>query len=144
MKRVNAALPAGFAANNLAHPHLETMLVMDPTEAIHAELIFETFDRYFYMLERKDLNGGVAYQIMHNNDELFMTGFSAAEASVNFLVDTDEILTNCGVVPNLFSFFVGQPNKGILDDQQFIDKYAALEEEREAQANQSGGRYYIE
>ena len=143
MALANSILPRGFRAMRLIQPHLPTMLAMDPTEAIHSELIFETFERYFSFLERKDLNGGIAYQIMHNNNELFLEGLPVADNSVQFLVEVDEILSKTGNVPTLFSYFVGQPKKTVLEDVGLLHSFASQEEDRESAAMVNGGRYDV-
>ena len=43
---VNMQMPESLR-QDLQYPHLPTMMLTDPTEAIHSELILETFNRYF-------------------------------------------------------------------------------------------------
>lgn len=141
MQYVNMLLPAQFQKNPLPYPHLETMLSSDPTEAIHSELILEFFERYFYTLERKDLNGAIAYQIMHNNHALF-TDHPLAQSTVKFLIEMDELYSSIGERPALFSFWVGQPKKSVLNRSELLQKWENEEQSREERAAQNGGRYY--
>ncbi len=141
MLRINAALPSGFRKDPLHYPDMYEMVRQDPTEAIHAELILPLFERFFYPVERKDLNGGIAYQIMHNNHELFVEGMRIADESVQFLLELDELSGVCQQFPPLFSFFVGRPRKVLFDDIELLSRYAAEEVEREQRAAARGGIY---
>ena len=60
MQAVNGILKGDLRAEPFVHPDLAGMIHCDPTEAIHSELIFKMFYRYFYPLERKDMYGGIA------------------------------------------------------------------------------------
>ena len=144
MQRINRMIPKGFRAEPLNHPHLETMLAVDPTEAIHSELILLLFNRYFYCLERKDLYGGFAYQIMHNNHELFLHEIELAGKSVAFLMDADELAGATGATPPLFSYFVGRPKKIVFDEThaEKLNYFADEEIVRERKASELGGKYY--
>ena len=143
MQEINALLPAQFCKKPFLHPDLQAMLASDPTEAIHSELIFETFDRYFYSLERKDFNGAIAYQIMHNNYELFMEHIANSNETVQFLLECDELSSEYGQVPPLFSFFIGRPRKSALGAANSAQLTAWTQEEleRETLATNAGGRY---
>src|SRR5262245_24596989 len=57
---VNIELPAHLRAD-LRYPHLPTMLVTDPSEAVHSELIEITMGRYFDIRYRRTLGGAIAY-----------------------------------------------------------------------------------
>jgi SAM-dependent methyltransferase len=140
IKKINDFIPFGLRNENLNKPHLQTMLVDDPTEAIHSELILDNFYRYFNCIERKDLNGGIAYQIMFNNNELY-TNTSESDFWVNKLIELDELATNLNLVPPLFSFFIGYPNKKILLNNDFINSRLLLEEQSEKKAAENNGIY---
>ena len=64
----NSKLPKNFQ-NNLIYPHLPTMLVTDPSEAIHSELLEEVLKSYFD-LDFTMLGGGVAYEIISHNENI--------------------------------------------------------------------------
>lgn len=51
----------------MQYPHLATMLAADPTEAVHSELILDTFERYFGTEEMVELGGGLAYLTLTHN-----------------------------------------------------------------------------
>lgn len=143
MEQVNTLLGPQFCAVPFNHPSLDAMLAADPTEAIHSELILETFARYFYTLERRDLNGGIAYQIMHNNHELFLEGIKSARQCVEFLLEVDELGSEFAEIPPLFSFFIGRPKKALFTafGEARLAEWTREEAEREAAAAKNGGRY---
>ena len=141
MESVNALLRPEFVKSPFHYPDLPAMLQADPTEAIHSELILETFQQFFYELERKDLGGGIAYQIMHNNAPLYERRLQAAGSAVQDLLTADELLTEIAQVPNLFSFYVGRPRKALLADDAHVQALQRAENEREDRAKQNGGAY---
>ena len=68
-----------WAVNNELPEHLRNpwatrtliMLQVDPTEAIHSELIVETLHRYFHVQRFGALGGAIAYPILTHNERLF-------------------------------------------------------------------------
>ena len=64
----NLKLPKNFQ-NNLIYPHLPTMLVTDPSEAIHSELL-EGVLKFYFDLDFTMLGGGVAYEIISHNENI--------------------------------------------------------------------------
>lgn len=146
MQRINEMLPLGFQAEPFTYPDVEAMIAADPTEAIHSELSLTCFERYFTYLERKDVYGGIAYQLMHNNHELHTRGVSTAERSVQFLLACDELAGATGAAPLLFSYYVGSPKKKVFESPQreLVERYVKEEIAREAEAALHGGRYYME
>ena len=67
--RVNQSMPVE-AQQVMTYPHLPTMMVGDPTEAVHSELILPTMERYFRIEHRHDLGGGVAYLLLTHDQAL--------------------------------------------------------------------------
>jgi SAM-dependent methyltransferase len=143
MRIVNERLPKHLRHPGLVAGHLETMLASDPTEAIHSELVVEMFERYFIPIERKDLGGPIAYQIMHDNPGLLEIGNRVAESYVEGILGVDELCTYVGHIPTFFSFFVGRPRKSILNDQARLSAWTAEELRREEESARHGGRYEI-
>jgi SAM-dependent methyltransferase len=143
MEEINQILPDGFRASPFIHPCLTSMLAADPTEAIHSELVMPMFYRYFYPLERRDLNGGIAYQIMHNNRELFLNKIALATECVKFLLEADEVYSNFELVPPLFSFFIGRPKKELFapNKKDLLNEWKEEETKREQSALKNGGIY---
>jgi len=142
MASINSRLPRNMRRKPFLAPHLPTILHMDPTEAIHSELVLPMFERYFYTVERKDLNGAIAYQIMHNNPALVRDQNSESLKCVELLLELDQLYSSILDFPTLFSFFVGKPRKELLKDEVLMRKFLAEEEARENTAKAQGGLYY--
>ena len=47
------------------------MLVTDPSEAVHSELILATLGRYFELRHLRHLGGPIAYELLNSNDGFF-------------------------------------------------------------------------
>ena len=81
--RVNQQLPERLR-QKLVYPHLPTMLVTDPTEAVHSELTLAVTRRYFDLDEYRSVGGAIAYPLLTHNQAMaaaplsFNIGGSAA------------------------------------------------------------------
>jgi SAM-dependent methyltransferase len=137
---VNLELPEAFRAT-LGYPHLPTMLVTDPTEAVHSELARDVVGRYFEPRHERALGGAVAYQLLTFNEALFGCDDAERDRWVSHVVRRDEELTDAGAVPTLFSYLLAQPRPGPLDPQA-LASWSADEEQRERTAAAHGGVYY--
>jgi hypothetical protein len=67
---VNERLPIALQAE-LHYPHLPAMLIGDPTEAVHSELIRPVMSRYFELEIDRPLGGALAYPLLTFNDGFF-------------------------------------------------------------------------
>jgi SAM-dependent methyltransferase len=140
---VNRQLPASLR-QDLRYPHLPTMLATDPTEAVHSELILDTFHRYFTVGELTPLGGAIAYPLLTHNTRLFDAA-DPAEQSVwldRILAADDRFLAG-HPDSSLFAYFSGTPDKSVLDQGDRLAKWEAEEEEREQRAAANGGEYYV-
>ena len=72
--RVNRRLPPAVRKQRLRRALLPYMLHVDPTEAIHSELILAMVARYFDIFERHDTGGGIAYELLTHNPPLHARG----------------------------------------------------------------------
>lgn len=144
MAYINSRLPRNLRRTPFNPPHLPTMMHLDPTEAIHSELVIPIFERYFLTLERKDLNGAIAYQIMHNNPALVSDQSPESLKCVELLLELDQLYSSISNFPTLFSFFVGKPRKDLLKNDLLLRKFKAEEESRETKAASCGGIYYTD
>jgi SAM-dependent methyltransferase len=137
----NEQLPVGYR-QDLTYPHLPTMLVTDPTEAIHAELILPVLRRYFSFEYFRALGGGIAYPVLTFNKGVF-DGTDAAKAAIAQVLATDEAYTDADPERNtLFAYIIAQPRKPVLSDAAQLASWTSAEEERERGAAANGGRYY--
>ena len=80
---------------------------VEPSEAIHSDLILPLIPKYFDIVYQRNLNGGIAYQILHNNiDEFEDTGNPESEKWLDYLLKYDVKLTEEDKVPVLFWYGV--------------------------------------
>ena len=141
IKQINQKLPKSFRKERLDYPHLPTMLLTDPTEAIHAPLIFQTISRYFDMIHRGDSGGGIAYTILTHNPNLEILPAQQRDALIGKVLKLDEQLTNDDSVPVLFSYFVARVNKQKLRKTSTLALYQLQENIRELFAKLRFGAY---
>jgi SAM-dependent methyltransferase len=140
----NEALPAHLR-NDLLYPHLPTMLVSDPTEAIHAELILPTLRRYFEIDHFRALGGGVAYPVLTFNKAIFAKPETEPEvaAAIEQVLAADAAYTDADPeTTTLFGYVIARPRKQALSDAAQLAGWTAAEEDRERRAGAEGGRYY--
>lgn len=138
----NEALPARFR-HQLVYPHLPTMLVTDPTEAIHAELIMPVLRRYFDVDHFSALGGGVAYPVLTFNEAVFARPEEEVAAAVAQVLAADAAYTDADPEGRtLFGYVIARPRKAALTDRDQLAAWTAEEDERERRAVADGGRYY--
>lgn len=137
----NSKLPDFFRHKSLRYPHLPTMLATDPTEAIHSDAIIPTMERYFKIIDRTDINGGLAYMLLTHNPAIPSIKPKMRKKLVTQILQRDNELTDNGQVPPLFSYFIAQPNKKILKDSAQIKAYQQEENAREQYATEHLGCY---
>ena len=108
MLSINSDLPEKLRTKNLLRPPLENFRI-EPTEAIHSDLVIPTFKKYFDIVFERNMNGGIAYQILWNNISEFEKNDEDSINWLNFLLEKDVEFTNNGKVPVLFWYGVGTP-----------------------------------
>jgi len=143
IKTVNNHLPRLIRNERLQYPDLPTMLDTDPTEAIHSDLIISTLQRYFKLIERNDVNGGLAYMLLTHNNKIKRLKLSVRKKWVTTILKLDQQLTTKGVVPPLFSYFIAQPTKASLKQTKLNKYYQKIEDNRELQATKYLGCYTL-
>ena len=110
MLEVMSDLPEKFRTKaKFLRPPLANFRV-EPSEAIHSDLILPLIPKYFDIVYQRNLNGGVAYQILHNNiDEFNDTSNSESVKWLEYLLQRDLQFTENGKVPVLFWYGVCTP-----------------------------------
>jgi len=108
MLSINSDLPERLRSKNLLRPPLENFRI-EPTEAIHSDLVISSFKKYFDMVFERNMNGGIAYQILWNNISEFEKNDEESSKWLNFILEKDIEFTNNEKVPVLFWYGVGQP-----------------------------------
>ena len=140
---MNRELPASLR-QDLRYPHLPTMLATDPTEAIHSELILDTFRRYFTVGELTPLGGAIAYPLLTHNTRLFEAADPAEQSAwVERILEADDRFLAGTPDSSLFAYFSGTPDKSVLDQADRLSAWRTEEDEREQRAAANGGEYYV-
>lgn len=137
----NNKLPQHLRNKKLYYPEIPTMIKEDPSEAIHPDLLFPTLDRYFDIVERNDVGGGIAYMIITHNDALRDAEETEIETQLKQILKWDEEYYQSGLTPPMFSFFVAQPKKKILKNKKQIALWQQEENQREDWASNHLGTY---
>ena len=140
---LNKQLPEYIRHGNLHYPHLPTMLVSDPTEAIHSALIIPTMTNYFKLIEKNDTNGGLAYMLLTHNKKIKNLHPKLRKYWVKQILLQDNYLTNMREVPVMFSYFIAKPNKKILKNRHLLTQLRQIEESRENKAADRLGTYSL-
>lgn len=139
---INKLLPKATKQEPLCYPHLPTMLVQDPTEAIHSELIIKIVSRYFDIVERHNIGGGIAYPLLTHNPKLKRVKTDIIDASIDSILKFDNIFTKLHFIPSMFSYFIAKPNIKALENIKLIKYYQRNEKLREKKAENFGNIYY--
>jgi SAM-dependent methyltransferase len=141
IRRANRVLPPSLRRPRLRRPHLATMLVTDPTEAIHSSLILDTVARYFDIVERHDAGGGIAYELLSRNPPLARASPQHRDPHIERVLALDLEATRAGKVPPLFSYFIARPRKRVLKDEARLAYWQRAEAESERVAERRRGVY---
>ena len=137
----NNQLPVEARAQ-LSYPHLPTMLVTDPTEAVHSELILETLHRYFESPVVRPLGGAIAYPILTHNTNVHALSELDRRGFMPQLLALDEQESARSAESSLFAFLISRPLPFMQHDEAALRRWTEDEEVRETHAQHSGGEYY--
>ena len=110
MIQINSDLPGHLRSKNHLRPPLENFRI-EPTEAIHSDLVRPTFEKYFDIVYERELNGGIAYQILWNNIEKFDSDDHESKKWLEYILENDQKLSSEGKIPALFWYGVGKPKQ---------------------------------
>ena len=139
---VNQGLPNSLR-QDMRYPSIPTMLIIDPTEAIHSELILDTFRRYFVVEELTPLGGAIAYPLLTHNRAMFEETDSGAQARwIQWVLEADDRFLEVHPNSSLFAYFAGRPNKAVLRREHQLAQWENEESARERRAQENGGEYY--
>ncbi|MBP7859923.1 class I SAM-dependent methyltransferase [Patescibacteria group bacterium] len=125
--KINNSLPESIKHDSLYYPHLPTMMVTDPTEGIHANLIIPNLKKYFKILEQNDTNGSIAYLLLTHNKKVSKLKNPEKFKLIKKIIDEDKKLTKSENLPIMFSYFIAKPNKKIISNN-FRNQYFQLTE----------------
>jgi SAM-dependent methyltransferase len=140
--KINRELPASLR-QDMAYPPIPVMLQVDPTEAIHSELILETFHRYFVEREFTPLGGALAYPLLTHNHAMFRARDDEARArSIQRILEADDQFLREHPDSTLFAYFAGTPDKSVLERSDLLEGWREQEVLREARVVEESGYYY--
>jgi SAM-dependent methyltransferase len=140
MHETNERLDPQFR-QHLRHSHVPTMIALDPTEAIHSELIMPTMRRYFDLPHEAYLGGGVAYEILSRN-AAFHDPERDVTAETLAVLDADAAFRAVDPTTNsLFAYVIATPHRHEHDPAQ-LASWTAEEAARESLAAHGAARYY--
>jgi SAM-dependent methyltransferase len=139
---LNGQLPESLR-QTLTYPAVPVMLILDPTEAVHSELIVETFHRYFSEAQFTPLGGAIAYPLLTHNAQMWNTTDVKEQARcIDQILEADDQFLREHPESSLFAYFAGQPKKDVLQQRDLLDEWSAQEIQREQRARENGGEYY--
>jgi hypothetical protein len=126
------------------YPLLPLYLEVDPTEAVHSELIVETLRRYFHVDEFVPLGGALAYPVLTHNERLFSdaVGSDERERWGQYVLGRDAEYLAENPQSSLFAYLTAHPAKDVLSNREALAAWESAEDSREARAAENGGRYY--
>jgi ubiquinone/menaquinone biosynthesis C-methylase UbiE len=110
-KKINSRLPKTIKKDKLDYPHLPTMMVTDPTEAIHSGMIMEAVKKYFDFIHLKFVGGGVAYTLLSQNPKLDKLKTKEAEKIIEKVLNIDHKYTKQGLMADMFTYFIATQKK---------------------------------
>jgi ubiquinone/menaquinone biosynthesis C-methylase UbiE len=125
---VNNSLPKSIRKEPLSYPHLPTMMVMDPSEAIHSDLILESVGRYFDIIEQHNISGMIAYNLLSLNPKLRR---GQQNKSIERIIEADKQAFAAKQIQPLFTYMVVKPNKQILTQTKKVKLWQLAENLRE-------------
>lgn len=109
MLEVLADMPERFRTSHSLRPTLANFRV-EPSEAIHSDLVIPIFKKYFDVVYERNMNGGIAYPILWNNISNFENNkYPDSRKWLNYILEKDFEMTKNGKVPVLFWYGVGKP-----------------------------------
>ena len=138
---VNSQLPKDLQAD-LQYPHLPTMMIDDPSEAIHSELFLEVKKRYFDFVYEKKIGGAIAYPLLTFNKKIFSAQTDYSSKYVMNILQEDANDTDLYPGDSLFSFVIARVKDLKSITQPLLDQWTIEEDRRESQAITNGGLYY--
>jgi SAM-dependent methyltransferase len=136
---LNNKLPEN-SRQDLIYPHLKTMLVTDPTEAIHSELILDILDFHFEHEFIRPLGGALAYPLLTHNQKFHALADKEKEKIATEILLADSNYTANNVRRSFFAFILSFPKSDLNENE--ILKRIEEEKRREKMASINGGLYY--
>lgn len=138
---LNRTLPATLR-QRMKYPHLATMMHVDPTEAIHSELIVTYLNRYFYIVDHKHAGGALAYVILTHNANFARATSQEQQPWLEHIMNADGSFLQRYPHISLFDYVLARPNKNVLMQTAQLALWEEEERSREERAKKNQGVYY--
>jgi SAM-dependent methyltransferase len=138
---LNQTLPE-HVRQTMSYPHLPTMLVTDPSEAVHAELILPVMRRYFDFDFFKPVGGAVAYLLLTHNEAIQKAPKKDVTKTVKAIMQADDEYHETHPEHTMFAYWAGRPRKAELQNEKKLRDFQKEEDEREKLAKKRDGHYY--
>ena len=111
MKKINNQLPSKFRTQHNLRSLKEDFELGDKTEAISSNIVKNEVKKFFEIIYERNLNGGIAYQILWNNIKQFEIGDEKSKKVLEFILKKDLDYSREGKIPNLHWYSVGKPKQ---------------------------------
>lgn len=145
--KANLSLPPQARQDILStYAHIPTMLITDPTEAIHSELIKQVFNLFFDTILYRPLNGSIAYPLLtHNKNFASLQDTKLQQELLEQMISADKAYANDCPNSEMFAFFVGRPKDNLLDNNA-VEVFRKIQEENtiESITNRITTKYYTD
>lgn len=138
---LNARLPAHMR-QVMRYPHLLTMKLTDPSEAVHSELVIPVMKRYFHILDHKHMGGALGYLLLTHNDQFWNAKPEEQAHWLKVIMDADADYLRRHPGSSMFDYILAQPDKSSLERTAQLEAWTREEESREAAARRNNGLYY--
>jgi SAM-dependent methyltransferase len=141
--KLNQELPENLR-QSMDYPLRDLYVVVDPTEAVHSELIVETLRRHFRVAEFVPVGGALAYPLLTHNSQFFATDVDPQERERwgRFVLDRDADFLASNPESTLFAYFAAQPDNEVLSNPAMLTAWEKEEDLREERAAENGQQYY--
>lgn len=127
---------------DLVYPHYRTMLKMDPSEAVHSDLILGTVQRYFTVEEERGLDGAIAYPLLFGQHKLLAAIKRGEQLPLlERILAVDREWSRGEASRSFFAFQICRPGKAVLADEAQLATWTEEEDRREQAAAAAAGRY---
>ena len=111
LKKINDELPKRFRSKYRLRPNKEDAAFGDQTEAVNADLVKPTFERFFDIVYQNNINGGIGYPLLVNNIEEFQKNDDESQYHLGQILKNDKKYTIENKIPVLFWYGIGTPKK---------------------------------
>jgi SAM-dependent methyltransferase len=141
IQHLNRSLPMHLR-QRLRYPHLLTPRLLDPSEAIHSELILPVLRRYFTLENLKWLGGALAYPVLAQNEQFWQAPEAEQSRWLPAIMEADTEHLVQYPEASLFAYILAYPKRDTLENQSQLAAWTREELAREQRVRRTFGFYY--